>query len=178
MSAPAQMTAYTLNGLKGWPNMHALDYVAEFDSTVFGLVTAALPGMVVSLNSSGKYILGVGTTNCMPLFLFSGSNDPDVTNAADDPATTKGVYIPIAPTGKAMALVGSGSYELTSTAFVDASYPPNTPLTASKTNPNAGLLKAGTIGTDMIVGIVSQGIVDNGYGYDALAFWTCPIFHV
>jgi hypothetical protein len=28
----------------------------------------------------------------------------------------------------------------------------------------------------MIVGIVSRGVVDNGYGKNALAFWPFPVF--
>jgi hypothetical protein len=28
----------------------------------------------------------------------------------------------------------------------------------------------------MIVGLVSRGIVDNGYGHSGLAFWPFPVF--
>jgi len=28
----------------------------------------------------------------------------------------------------------------------------------------------------MIVGFVSRGVVDNGYGQNALAFWPFPVF--
>jgi hypothetical protein len=76
-----------------------------------------------------------------------------------------------------MALVATGAYELASTAFVAGTYTPNMPLTSPLApSANAGLLQEGTIGTDMIVGLVSRGVVDNGYGYDAIAFWPCPIF--
>ena len=177
MAAPRQITAYTLNALKGWPSMTALDYSAEFDSSCFSLVTEVLPGSVVSLNSSGKYVLGVGTSNVMPLFVFNGSNDPDVQNEGGTAATDKGVWIAINPTGQALALVATGAYELVSTAYESGSYPPNTPLTSRTTTANAGKLKSGTIGTDMIVGIVSRGLVDNGYGTTGLAFWPCPVFH-
>lgn len=173
MAAPRQMTAKTLNALKGWPQPAAVDFHTEFADTIADEV---LPGSVVHLNSAGQYELGVGTDPVMPLFMFNGSNDPDVKNEAGDPATEKGVWVPINPTGQAMALVAIGAYELVSTAFVDGSYEPNDPLTSAKTGGSAGLLVGGTLYTDMIVGIVSRGVVDNGYGYDALAFWPFPVF--
>jgi len=85
--------------------------------------------------------------------------------------------VPVTPTGQALALVAVGAYELVSTAFVAGSYPPNTPLTANKSGSAApGKLRSGTLYTNMIVGIVSRGVVDNGYGKNALAFWPCPVF--
>jgi len=171
------MTANTLNALKGWPQMHAVDYHTEFDSGIPSGDLPVLAGSVVSLNSSGNYILGVGTASVMPLFLFNSSDDPDVSNDGGDASTDAGVFIPISPTGQAMALVAVGAYELVSTAYVDASYSPNDPLTADLSGgSNPGKLKAGTLYTDMIVGIVSRGVVDNGYGKNALAFWPFPVF--
>jgi hypothetical protein len=177
MAAPRQMTANTLNALKGWPQMNAVDYHAAFDSSIPSGDLPVLAGSVVSLNSSGNYILGVGTTAVMPLFLFNNSDDPDVQNDCGDASTTAGVWIPIAPVGQALALVAIGAYELVSTAYVAGSYPPNTPLTANLSgDTNPGKLVAGTLYSDMIVGIVSRGVVDNGYGKNALAFWPFPVF--
>lgn len=173
MSAPRQMTANTLNALKGWPQPAAVDYHTEFDESI---VTTVLPGSVVHLNSNGKYALGVGQDPVMPLFMFNGSTDPDVVNEGGDPATEKGVWVPINPTGQAMALVAVGAYELVSTAFVAGTFNPNDPLTSAKIGVSAGLLDVGVMYTDMIVGIVSRGVVDNGYGFDALAFWPFPVF--
>lgn len=174
MAAPRQMTAFTLNALKGWPQPAAVDFHTEFDASITTLVP---PGSVVHINVDGFYALGVGTLSVMPLFMFNGSDDPDVVNDGGDPATTKGVFVGINPTGQAMALVAVGAYELTSTAFVAGTYDPNTPLTSPLSpDANAGMLEAGTLYTDMIVGIVSRGVVDNGYGYDALAFWPFPVF--
>lgn len=174
MAAPRQMTANTLNALKGWPQMNAVDYHAELDSSVSGTVLA---GSVVSLNSSGNFIQGVGTTSVMPMFLFNNSDDPDVVNEGGDASTDAGVFVPIAPTGQAMALVAVGAYELVSTAYVSAAYAPNAPLTADlAAGGDPGKLKAGTLYTDMIVGFVSRGVVDNGYGKNALAFWPFPVF--
>lgn len=177
MAAPRRMTANTLNALKGWPQMSAVDYATRFSSSIPAGDLPVLAGSVVSLNSSGEYILGVGTSAVMPLFLFNNSDDPDVVNDGGDASTEAGVYIAISPTGQALSLVGIGAYELVSTAFVSGSYPPNTPLTANKSlASNPGKLKAGTLYTDMIVGFVSRGVVDNGYGKNALAFWPHPVF--
>lgn len=175
MAAPRQMTANTLNALKGWPQPAAVDFHTEFDGTLND--TLVLPGSVVHLNDEGKYELGVGTLAVMPLFMFNGSDDPDVKNEGGDPATEKGVWVAINPTGQAMSLVGIGAYELVSTAYVTGdTYNPNDPLTAALTGADAGKLSVGTLYTDMIVGFVSRGVVDNGYGYDAVAFWPHPVF--
>jgi len=173
MAAPRQMTANTLNALKGWPNMNAVDYTAALDASVTTVVPA---GSVVSLNSSGKFILGVGNLKVMPMFLFANSDDPDIVNDGGDASTVKGVFIPIGPTGQSLALVGTGAYELVTTSYVSGSYLPNAALTSATTGGNAGKLSAGTMGTNMIVGLVSRGVVDNGYGKNALAFWPCPVF--
>lgn len=174
MTAPRQMTANSLNALKGWPQMNAVDYHAAFSSSVTNL--PVLAGSVVSLNSSGDFIRGVGNTAVMPMFLFNNSDDPDVANDGGDATADKGVWVPISPSGHALALVAVGAYELVSTAFVNGAYAPNTPLTAALTGDNAGKLAEGVLYTNMIVGIVSRGIVDNGYGKNALAFWPFPVF--
>jgi hypothetical protein len=176
MAAPRQMTAHTLNGLKGWPAPHALDFAAKLSEAIPGANLPVLSGTVVRLNSSGKFELGVGTAKVMPLFLFNNSDDPDVQNDGGDAATEAGVWVPVTPSGKAMALPATGAYELTSTEFVSDTYAPNDALTAATAGGNAGKLAKGTMYTDMIVGIVSRGQVDNGYGFNALAFWPCPVF--
>jgi len=187
MSAPRQMTDRTLNALHGWPSPSALEYVAEFHP---GIPAGDLPveaGSVVSLNAAGRYVLGVGTLDVMPLFLFHNSDDRVVSNDGGDPATAVGGWVSIMPAGAggasgvdagAMSLVGSGAYELVSTAFVaNAAYPPNAMLTANLSgDPEPGRLRPGVRGTDTVVGMVSRGVVDNGYGKDALAFWPLPIF--
>lgn len=173
MATSTVMTKNTLNALKGWPNPAAVDYHTEIAPSV---TTTVLPGMVTHLDSDGKYALGVGNLPVMPLFMFNGSSDPDVVNDGGDPATEKGAWIAINPTGQAMALVATGAYELVSTAFVAGTYQPNDPLTSPTSGGNAGLLALGTMHTNMIVGIVSRGVVDNGYGSEAIAFWPFPVF--
>ena len=176
MAAPRQMTAHTLNALKGWPQMNAVDYHAAIDPAACLNWHPLYAGSVVHLNDAGNFVPGVGNLNVMPLFIFSNSDDPDVSNDGGDASTTPGVFIPISPTGQAMALVAVGAYELVTTAYVPGSYLPNTPLTSPTSGSDKGKLEAGDIYTNMIVGIVSRGVVDNGYGKNALAFWPFPIF--
>lgn len=172
---PRQMTAQTLNALKGWPQMAAVDFHTELDPSVTSRVA---PGSVVHLNDDGFYALGVGNLAVMPMFTFQASDDPDVaSDEGGDPATEKGVWVPVSPTGQLTALPANGAYELVSTSFdTGGDYPPNTPLTSPTTGGLAGVLTPGTMHTNMIVGIVSRGVVDNGYGHDAVAFWPFPVF--
>lgn len=177
MPGPPQMTAQTLNALKGWPQMSAVDFHTEFDASCFGILSRVPAGSVVHLNSSGKYELGVGNLKVMPLFTFHASDALDVQPPqGGDPSTDKGVFVGMSPTGQAMALPAVGAYELVSTAFVAGSYAPNTPLTSAVSGANAGKLAAGTLYTNMVVGLVSRGVVDNGWGHDALAFWPDPVY--
>lgn len=177
MAAPRQMTANTLNALKGWPSQSAVDFVAKLSSTV--TVDPVLAGSVVSLNTTNEFVLGVGTGDVMPLFLFNNSDDPDVANDGGTASTDKGVWVPVAPTGQMMALVATGAYELVSTAITGANttFRTNIPLTAATGNVAAsGKLAAATWADgNTIVGIVSRdcntAFQDNGYGVDAVAFW-------
>lgn len=172
MAAPRQMTAYTLNALKGWPQPAAVDFNTTYDPSIIADGAVVLAGSVAHLSSAGQYLLGVGSKAVMPLFMFNSSDDPDVINDGGDASTTRGVFVPINPTGQAMSLVGIGAYELTSTAFVPDNYLPNDHLT-SKLSPDAtaGQLRKATLWIDTVVGVVSRGVVDNGYGFDAVAFW-------
>lgn len=164
-----RMTAHTLDALKGWPSPHAVDFTAPFSETLAD--TTVLAGSVVRLNASGRFELGVGNRRVMPMYLREHSDDPTIVNYGGNPATERGVFVGISPSGNATALVAAGAYELTSTEFVPGSYPPNTHLTSPDSGPNAGKLTAGTPYQNTIVGVVSRGVVDNGHGRDALAFW-------
>ena len=114
-----QMTAKTLNALKGWPQMNAVDYVAKLSSTVSAGDLPLPPGSVVSLNTAGDFIIGVGNSNVMPMFLFYGTDSDMVSNDGGDPSTDVGAWIPMTPSGELIALVANGAYELVSTAYVD-----------------------------------------------------------
>ena len=164
------MTSSTLNALKGWPQPYPVDFVAKLDSSV----TARVPeGSCVSLNSSGNFILGVGNTNRMPMFTFHASDAPTVSNPnGGNPATDKRGFVPVNPRGHMLALVAVGPYELVSTNYdTGTSWAPNDFVTSPVSGGSEGKLTKGTLGTHTIIGQVSRGVVDNGYGSNALAFW-------
>ena len=176
MAAPRQMTANTLNALKGWPSQHAVDFHAKFDATILAANEPILAGSVVSLGADGEFELGVDTNDRMPLFLFNNSDDPDVENDGGNAGAggDKGVWVPVSPTGQAMALVAVGAYELTSTQYVTGGNigVPNTPLWSDDAGADIGKLDDTTwTGGKTVVGIVSRGVVDNGYGHNSVAFW-------
>jgi len=168
---PVQATANTLDAIKNAiSNPYKLEIAAPLDASLSA--GSYNPGTVVHLSSSLTFLLGVGNTNRMPLFLFQGSNDADVQNFGGNPATQIGPWIPIIPTGAMNALVATGAYELVTTNYdTTQTYTPNTLLTASDTGSIPGILTVGVVHTNVICGIVSRGVTDNGYGYPALAFW-------
>lgn len=178
MAAPRQMTAHTLDAIKGWPSPHAVDFAAKLSANVPESRRPVLAGTVLRLNAAGEFELGCGTMDVMPLFAFNNSDDPDVVNEGGDPATEIGAFVPIAPTGKMMALPAKGAYELMSTEFITGTYTPNMPLYATTgTGANDGMLREATKGTHTICGIVSRGVVDNGHRVNALAFWPVCLWH-
>jgi hypothetical protein len=166
------MTARTLNATKGWPHLHAVDKTALLSDNV--TLDPVPPGSVVHLNSAGQFELGVGDLDVMPLFTFNGSDDPDAVNNGGDPAVDKRPYVGITPGYQAniLAIAAVNACELVSTRYNTAeSYPPNTLLTAPANNATGGAIEPGTKYVDTICGMVSDGVVNNGYGYDAVAFW-------
>lgn len=170
---PSTLLNNILEKVKGWNKTSPLD----FEAPVASSVSVVIPrGACASLNSSKELILGVGTTNVMPLFVTSSSDDADIANDGGDPATEANAYAAVTPSGNLGCLVGSGGYELSTTNFVAGDYSPNDPLTSPLAGDDAGKLEVGTRYTDMIVGIVSRGVVANSYGKNALFFWTFPIF--
>ena len=176
MAGPRQMTSQTLNALKGWPSQSAVDFSTTLDDSALVGRDRVERGTTVHLNAAGKFALGVGDDPVIPMFLFQANDEPDVSNYGGDPATEKGVWIGISNTGKMMAFVAAGAYELCTTCFVPGVYAPNTPLTSPTSGADAGRLTAGTLYTDMIVGLVSRGVINNGYGHDALAFWPQTVY--
>lgn len=186
MPVPRQMTAHTLEAPKGWPSPHAVDFQAAFDATALGSISGGVvyAGRVVHLNNSGDFELGVTGTQ-MPLFLFNNSDDFDVENPGGDPATVAGAWVAIAPTGKMLALVAKGAYELASTEFLNTTtYNPNDLLYAptGTTLATSGVLtKTGGSGAypgTSAVGVVSRGrttsSANNSHGVAELYFW--PVY--
>jgi hypothetical protein len=169
-----------LNAAKGWPNPHAVDFATTFDSSQLAAISGniAFAGRVVHLDSAGKYRFGVANRH-MAMFLFQNSDDPDVSNYGGDPASEAGAWVPVAPTGKIMALVACGAYELESTEFDTVqTYAPNQTLTAATgtTLATAGVLtnQSATPYTNAVCGVVSRGKYTNSYGRSVLAFW--PVY--
>lgn len=184
MAVPRQMTAHTLEAPKGWPSPHAVDFQAKFDSTQLGAVSGgvAFAGRVVHLNNSGDYEFGIGNRH-MPLFLFQNSDDPDVENDGGDAATVANAWVAIAPTGKMLALVAAGAYELASTEFdTTQTYNPNDCLTAATgtTLATCGVLtnQSAVPYTNPVCGVVSRGrtptSAKNAHGQPELYFW--PVY--
>lgn len=213
-SYPGQMFSYVMDALKGWPSPYAVDIDGTLSSNVNinstgNPVYAGMCVHVASVSSPGG---GTGTTNGvpipvfemganlkkMPIFLWCGSNDWDVSNPGVPAGTVLGGttsvlpgWVPVRPTGKLMGLVAVGGYELETTQFDTAqTYSPNQLLRAvtSNTDANAGKLtnqdaSGGqafatsdvlTTYTDSAVGVVSRGKYTNKHGISALAFW--PVY--
>ena len=81
-AAPRQMTAHTLDGIKGWPNnLHAVDFAAKLSPNV--TIDPVFAGRCVHLNGAGEYEMGlpdIDKAGHMPIFIFQNSDDPDVKN--------------------------------------------------------------------------------------------------
>jgi len=188
MPVPRQMTEHRLEAPKGWPSPHAVDFAAPMAASVLANISGGVvyAGRCVHLNNSGEYELGV-TGYQMPLFIFNNSDDPDVENPGGDPATRVGAWVAIAPTGKMMALVAKGAYELATTEFnTTLTYNPNdslyaptgTTLATSGVLTNAGGDGAATYPDETIVGVVSRprtpSTTRNSHGEHELFFW--PVY--
>lgn len=183
MAAPRQMTAHTLDALKGWSQQAAVDFHAKLSANV--TIDPFFAGRCVHLNSAGEFETGcpAGTTAKvnMPIWIFQNSDDPDVANdggitgsSNDDP----GGYMAIAPTGVMSGLVAAGAYELQTTEFepeaTAGAYAPGDALQATVANTTAatgGRMTKGTRYTDMIVGTVSRAVSVNAHGRNVLSFW-------
>lgn len=184
---PRRLTDHTLDGLKGWFNMHAVDKVAKFNATDLATLTAAghtaYAGRTVHLHSDGTFKYGV-TDRSMPMWLFPNADDPDVSNDGGDPATEVGAWVAIAPTKEMVAIVGCGALELSTTEFdATLTYAYNDTLTAptGTTNASSGkLTNADAVPyTNPVCGVVSlgrgptdsTGDYQNSHGVKVLNFW-------
>lgn len=173
----AQMFDHTLDAVKGWFHMAALDFTAKLSSTE---TVTAYAGRVVHLNDDGEFELGCKGSQ-MPIFLLQNGGDSDVTN---DGGT---VWYPIGPDGNLTGLVAKGAYELETTEYDSAqTYVPNDYLKANNTDGNAAkgkltnqgistLVNGGSNPT-AIVGVVSRAPRKRQSDRNnVLAFW--PVYH-
>jgi hypothetical protein len=179
MAAPSQMFENFLDPIKGWWDWACLNYVAKKASTISWELPA---GRCVSLNATGQFTTGV-TLGAMPMFIFQASDAFDVQTPSGTTAAGTFVSQPILPVGDMMALVGSGSFELSTTEFNKArTYTRNQYLTAL---PNDATPSVGGVLTNVtaaaaalvpyvnpIVGVVSGGRSVNEYNVPTLEFWT------
>lgn len=155
----AQMFDHTLDAVKGWFHMAALDFTAKLSDTE---TVTAYAGRVVHLDDDGEFVLGCKGSQ-MPIFLLQNEGDSDVSNAG---GTT---WYPIGPDGNMTGLVGKGAYELETTEYDSSSatdYVPNQLLKAISTDANAdkgkltnesiSTLENGGSNPTAIVGVVSR----------------------
>lgn len=181
MAAPRQMTAHSLDAIKGWPSPHAVDFAAKLSTNV--TIDPVFAGRCVHLNAAGDYEMGlpdVSRAGHMAIFLFQNSDDPDVANDGGDAATEAGVWVPTAPTGVMMGLVAAGAFELEDTEFeaeaTAGTYVPGDCLTATASNTVAAtggrITRNSVVAYDVpICGVVSRGVANNAHGRSCLYFW-------
>ena len=174
----AQMFDHTLDAVKGWFHMAALDFTAKISADETGSAYV-FAGRVVHLDNNGDFKLGC-TGSQMPIFLLQNGNDADVSNAGG------GVWYPINPEGNITGLVAKGAYELETTEFdTSRTYYPNDYLrcdTASAavagklTNNGLSTLVNGGSNPTAIVGVVSRAPRKRQTDRNTvLAFW--PVYH-
>lgn len=180
--APSQAFEHGLNPRKGWFQPHALDCQAKLSDNVTFDVPA---GRVAHLNAAGEYEMGISGTK-MPIFLFSGSTDADVSN----PGTSAGGYFAhqaIMPDGDMLGLVATGGYEVETTEFEVTSsygaYARNQLLTATASNTvlatggvltNDGTGASGNVKqfVDPVCGVVSAPVRQTLHKISVLSLWT------
>lgn len=183
----AQMFEQALDALKGWFHLSALDKSAKLSSTLLGS-TDVPAGRVAVIDDNGEFVLDrttiTNTNTAMPIFLWNGSDHPDVYNDGTSPVTSTVHWYGISPTGVMSGLVATGGYELQTTEFDSGqTYLPNDTLTAS----TSGVLTnaAVTTYTTWICGIASWHVQadnqttaatgpvgTNAHGVSTLSFWT------
>jgi hypothetical protein len=161
---------------------------APFEETVqLDQVQKGIVGHLVKDVATGMPAIRLGlpaTGNAVPMFVVPEGKDFDTAGGAfpgsmqlyshPDNEYQKGTY----------ALLSTGAFELFSTAYdVDATYEPNTPLTAADAGPKLGLLTVGDYYKNIICGVVSRGLmivpfvsnknpVTNPGAKHGLMFWT------
>lgn len=166
-----QMFDHELNPRFGWSGDRGL--ALEKTLPVGTNNNKVFAGSVVFIDDGNVFKLGVptGTTvtrTRIPCFAFQNEDDfdvnPDLGNIAG---------------GVLMALCALGTFELESTEFdPNQTYTTGTYLTADSGANATGQLAPGTLGTDTIVGIVSEtgpntdGSFENEHGENVIRFYT------
>jgi len=170
--------------LKGWWDMHALDFDAPLSSNV--TIDPVYGGTCVHVNAAGAFELGHIRAK-MPIFLIQGSQEHDVANPGGNE------WYAASPTGKQSGLVATGGYELETTEFYNpgnVAYVPGDCLhapTEGQINTTPGKVFAGKLfkarswaggsaaviypTTDSVCGIVSRANHVNHHRVPVLSFW-------
>lgn len=171
-----RMTSHTLEVIRGYPALSAVQFTAKLSSNV--TINPVFAGRVCHLNNNRELEMGVAGTQ-MALFLWNNSDDPTVQNYGGDPATDFQAWVsvnPEAPRDNALVFPANGAFEIASTEFDPGqTYNPNDLLTATADNSNAttgGRLTKGTLGNHAICGVVSRGVRTNAHGQQELCFWS------
>lgn len=133
------MVTYTAELLRGPLPMlgPVLDWHATFKSAQLANITGGVipKGRIVSLNSSGVWQLGVGSTNATvspPWLLMNNSDDLDVDNTrGGTPATDRNAWKPGMPSGKMQGISLLQGHIIQSGEFdTDQTYTPGQALSA------------------------------------------------
>jgi hypothetical protein len=164
---PAQMFDHTMVELSGRSVMHALDFSAE---PAAGEVSLA--GQVCTLNSNGKFVVGLGSGVAntqvyshnapMAIFMIQGTNEFD---ANSDVGNMAG--------GKQSGIVATGGYEIQTTEYVAGTYRPNDTLTfATGASIGKVTMSDESYNDCHLLGVVSTGVTSNADSKSVLSFWT------
>ena len=160
-----------------------LMFTADLSEAESDSATKIVRGSVISLNSNGKFKLGVGNISGnsypMPMFAKKNAFDPDVATGAVGEKTGEILATSLVG-GKMTAYVAVGGFELESSEFdVSNSYVPNMALKA-KADGKVTPLGGSETGTT-VVGIVSVPPFRSkasfnvyGKGNNRICFW--PVF--
>lgn len=182
-----QMFDHFLNPCRGWPHPAHLEFTAKQDTT--NVLYSLRAGQCCHQETSALLQPGVATHK-MPMFLFQGHDDYDVTGLT----SPSNQWTPIFPAGNILCFIGKSPDELETTEYVTTqtfnredllkSPTGNTAndeglhaTTGRPTTTSSGVLRNDsiTLYTTAVVGKVSRGVVTN-YNTTMLSFWPlyCP----
>jgi len=179
----AQMFEQALDALKGWFGIGSLDKAAPMLQALLDAATATPAGRGGFIDANGNMDVGP-TGNQMPIYLWNGSNHPDVSNPGTSPVTSTTHWVAISPTGIVSGLVATGGYEIQTTEFDgDQSYAANDPLTSdangvmTNESVNPGVTHICGLASFHQQGDVNQAaatspVGNNAHGVSVLSFWS------
>lgn len=169
MAIPKHDYEHVLERLKGFVPNYALDHTAQLASTVDP--EDLVEGMVLSLDASGKFVLGRSADHDNPVPHWSTVHgfdyDVQVQEGGMAGRTQSGAH----DGPNVNAMVGMPGLELLTTEYTGTGFAPNTPLTYDGAAPGKIKISPGYYVLP-VVGIVSRGVVPTQWKKSALAFWS------